>query len=85
MYIRYVETNTELATVKCLFRDEQGLCEPGTVAVDNEGTPVTSDGYEYQRVGTTIAKGFGLARSGPCTVWESKVGRHSILIPLRSK
>ena len=67
--------------INCLFRDHDGYCSRNRTLIDDEGTPVTSDGYEYKRTGTTEVMGWGGSLDGTCSVWDHVAGAYSVLIP----
>lgn len=75
----HINTITD-AEITALTRDETtGLCEPTTVQVDTNGTPMGAYGYEYKAAGTTAVRGWGHL-DGVARVWTHHSGAYSVLV-----
>lgn len=66
-----------------LYRDEQsGQCHVDDLEIDPDGTPVTSAGYEFRRVGAPEIQPRGWFGGDPsCVEWAHNAGAYSVLIP----
>jgi hypothetical protein len=63
----------------CIHQDEQGLCRPGTIAVNSDGTPITQYGERYTRDGETEIKGWG-AHDGTRQLWASPTNHSYVIV-----
>ena len=68
----------------CLHRDENGLCEIGTIHVNLKNEPLdpwTSE-VAYTKAETTDLYGWDDCCDGPSQVWDSIYGLRSVILPI---
>jgi len=58
------------SSIKALRRDSSGVCTPVEIAIDADGTPLTTLGERCERIGETTVRGWG-DLDGDVAVWQA--------------